>query len=226
VKSTREPSAGACRNGPGHYHQWICLSNRNITITTEDLKKERSKSSKTAPTPTSNIADIRRSTAEPRQYTPEPTRTIVDSGRSVAGSSGKGCGGVIAILSLIFFAIKGCLSTPNHQVSSVTSSPSAADGEDVDVRRAEPVAESTPPLTPFESASAQLLYSVVGVAPGDALNVHSEPGSTNSITARLRNGYSGITIIGAPVMNDTTEWVNINFRGGSGWVNRAYLKAD
>ena len=194
-------------------------------------------------TPKRPVPEPRRHISEPSRSISNSGRTIVDTGKSVAELPGKGCGAVIGILAFIFFALKGCLSAPN-QTSSLTApgqsggraqqnpqdysfnTSSTAAPQGAEVRPAIPVAESTVPLTPFQSSPAQQLYFVGGVAADDTLNVHSGPGSNKSITARLPNGYEGITIIGASVMNDTTEWVNISSKDGSGWVNKQYLNAQ
>ena len=114
--------------------------------------------------------------------------------------------------------------------SPTTPGPITADG----ANSPEPADQSTPPIvippatpgTPSLSSPAQPWYSVAGVSSGDTLNVHSGPNSTSEITARLPNGYNKLTIVGDPVMNANTAWVNIIFGDGSGWVNRAYLSAE
>jgi len=160
--------------------------------------------------------------------------------RRIVGRSYRLVSGVIALTVLGFLAdglfsiaydlgdsvLSSFRSHPNYSSPGVSQGVSQQSVSEDHPTSAAPVTESTPPLTPFEQAPTQLLYSVVGVAAGDTLNVHSGAASSNSITARLPNGYSGITIIGASVMNNTTEWVNISFRDGSGWVNKVYLKAD
>jgi hypothetical protein len=95
-----------------------------------------------------------------------------------------------------------------------------------EIQRAVPVAEPRAPLTPFYQSSAGQTFSVVGIAAGDTLNVRNGPSAANGVTIQLPNGYGGITIIGSPVMNDSTEWVNTRFRDGSGWVNSQYLRVD
>jgi hypothetical protein len=159
----------------------------------------------------------------------------VDTGKSVAAIPAKGCGLLIALISAAFFAIKGCLftsdhsnlSTPQQSVSSgnvgTTVSAYASAPE---IQRAVPVAEPTATLTPFYQSSTGQTFSVVGIAAGDTLNVRNGPSAANGVTIQLPNGYGGITLIGSPVMNDSTEWVNVRFRGGSGWVNRQYLRAN
>jgi uncharacterized protein YraI len=67
---------------------------------------------------------------------------------------------------------------------------------------------------------------VIGIAAGDTLNVRNGPSAANGVTIQLPNGYGGITVVDSPVMNNGTEWVNIRFRDGSGWVNRQYLRAN
>ena len=90
-----------------------------------------------------------------------------------------------------------------------------------EVRRALPVDRTTP----IPSAAA-FSYSVVGIARNDTLNVRSGPGATHSVVARLTDGTSGVQVMGASVMNGTTEWVPINYRGQTGWVTKEFLKPN
>ena len=79
--------------------------------------------------------------------------------------------------------------------------------------------DSPPPIAPPGG------YVVTGVARNDTLNVRSGPGSNYSVVARLPNGSGGIQIVGAPVMNGSTEWVRINIGNRqSGWVTANFLK--
>lgn len=110
-------------------------------------------------------------------------------------------------------------------MSPTSETPMAGTSQSVD-QSTPPIIASPVPLAPFLSSPTQASYSVVGIPSGDALNVHSGPASTSAITARLPNGYDKITIVGDPIMNDTTAWVNIAFRDSSGWVNKAYLGAE
>lgn len=82
------------------------------------------------------------------------------------------------------------------------------------------MSQRTPVATPEE------LYTTTGVVPGDTLNVRSGPGANYPVVERLSSGFGGLRIIGAPVMNDTTEWVQISFAAQSGWVARRYLTAE
>jgi hypothetical protein len=159
----------------------------------------------------------------------------VDTGKSVAAIPAKGCGLLIALISAAFFAIKGCLSTPDHSnLSTPQQSVSSGNvGTTVsayasapEIQRAVPVAAPTAPLTPFYQSSTGQTFSVIGIAAGDTLNVRNGPSAANGVTIQLPNGYGGITVVDSPVMNNGTEWVNIRFRDGSGWVNRQYLRAD
>ena len=92
------------------------------------------------------------------------------------------------------------------------------------------VPESTPApsvrVLATETPATERAFSVVGIAGGDTLNVHSGPGSKYGTVARLPNGTSNIRVVGVSVMNDTTEWVHISFGNRSGWVSKQYLKAD
>jgi len=165
----------------------------------------------------------------------ESARTIVDAGKTVAEIPAKGCGLLIALISAAFFAIKSCLPTSDHSKASIpqqgvsSGNPGttiSADANAPEIRRAVPVPEPTAPLTPFYQSRTGQTFSVVGIAAGDTLNIRNGPSTANSVTVQLPNGYGGINVIGSPVMNDSTEWVNIRFRDGSGWVNRQYLRAD
>ena len=69
-------------------------------------------------------------------------------------------------------------------------------------------------------------FTVQGVASGDTLSVRAGPGVNFSNVYNLRNGSSGIEIIGDPVRNEETEWVQIQFNEQQGWVRKKYLKAD
>lgn len=103
-------------------------------------------------------------------------------------------------------------SPANHAVAGVNRVP----GADL----IEPMASSPQPPT------ARMFYSVVGIAPGDGLNVRIGPGTRYATIARLSNGFGGIEIIGEAVVSDATEWVKIAFREETGWVNKLYLKAE
>lgn len=99
------------------------------------------------------------------------------------------------------------------------------------VRAAIAVIESTPlpsPTRPLATGTVatEHTYSVVNIANGDTLNVHSGPGSKFSSVAKLLRGTNNIHVVGASVMNDTTEWVHISFGNRSGWVSKQYLRAD
>ena len=120
---------------------------------------------------------------------------------------------------------------PRRGSDSRTTTTVTSEPQGLDVKRAIPVAKPVPPLVPFlsepvEAAPMQLSYSVVGVARGDTLNVRNGPSAKHGITAKLPNGYTKIRIVGAPVMNDTTEWVKISFGAQSGWVGKQYLEAE
>lgn len=157
----------------------------------------------------------------------------------------QGCGCLIlGVVGLMFFSAlsRSCTQTKNTPPVAVTdtstqtlpaaplnpgsgsSSPSPA------VRRALPVFSSGSTASSQRVLPANTtvsgFYAVTGIAKNDALNVHGGPGSNYEVIAKLPNGYQGVQIVGASVMNGTTEWVQINFKNQSGWVTKAYLKAQ
>lgn len=93
------------------------------------------------------------------------------------------------------------------------------------IRRALPVYNADQPATPA-GGTLPGFYSVVGIDRNDSLNVHNGPGSNYQVVAKLPNGSQGIQIVGLPVMNGTTEWVRIHFKNQTGWVAKAYMKAQ
>ena len=100
-----------------------------------------------------------------------------------------------------------------------------------EIPRALPVSDSPPSQKPFLSSfpaqeTRPVFYSVTGVGGGDTLNVRHGPGVNNAISARLPNGYSGIRIVSPPMLNGTTEWVQIEFGDGYGWVTKQFLQAE
>jgi hypothetical protein len=95
------------------------------------------------------------------------------------------------------------------------------------VTTAAPVTQNTEPATLQPSAAQsppETLYFVQGIASGDTLNVRTGPGANFPISVRLPSSFDNIRIVGASVMNDTTEWVPITFGDQSGWVARRYLQ--
>lgn len=96
------------------------------------------------------------------------------------------------------------------------------------IRRALPVSPATPStkLQAPSPASGTTRYEVTGIAAGDTLNVRSGPGMNNEVTVRLPNAYRNIQVVGTPVFNGPTPWVQIKFGEGTGWVTRTHLKPE
>jgi len=82
------------------------------------------------------------------------------------------------------------------------------------------------PGIPVNAGVEESWYSVTGIEPGDTLNVRLGAGSNYDIVARLPNGSGRIRIVGEPLMNGVTEWVQIAFGNRTGWVAKKYLKAE
>ena len=150
-----------------------------------------------------------------------------------------GCG-VVALLLFIAFVglvIVGLThSSRSTSTGSKTSEPlvapdntSKAKPTPPEVRQALPARSGNEPAPheeslPLASPATGQSYVVAGVAAGDTLNVRSGPGANHEVVARLPGGYRNIQIIGAPVLNGTTPWVQIKFGERTGWVTRPYLR--
>ena len=85
---------------------------------------------------------------------------------------------------------------------------------------------SSLPGLPVNAGDEESWYSVTGLESGDTLNVRLGAGSNYDIVARLPNGAGRIRIVGEPLMNGVTEWVQIAFGDRTGWVAKHYLKVE
>jgi uncharacterized protein YraI len=69
-------------------------------------------------------------------------------------------------------------------------------------------------------------YVVIAIGENDTLSVRSRPSESSSIVAKLRNGTTGIQIVGPSIRNGTDDWVPIIVSGIRGWVRPKYLSAS
>ena len=67
---------------------------------------------------------------------------------------------------------------------------------------------------------------MVGIARNDTLNVRAGPGANNKITATRGNGTTYVEVVGASVMNGSTEWVPIKSGDRTGWVTKQHLQHE
>ena len=74
----------------------------------------------------------------------------------------------------------------------------------------------TPPAAPP-------IYVVVGVTPGDFLNVRSEPAMNSNAVFKLTNGDK-VQVTGKSAYNGATEWIPITANSQKGWVRNKYLR--
>lgn len=69
-------------------------------------------------------------------------------------------------------------------------------------------------------------YVVIAIAENDTLSVRSRPNESSSIVAKLRNGTTGIQIVGQSIRNGSDDWVPIIVSGIRGWVRPKYLSVN
>jgi hypothetical protein len=84
---------------------------------------------------------------------------------------------------------------------------------------------STPTATPT-SAPVVLTgpYAVIGVAPGDVLNIRSGAGTGNPAVGSFSANAINVMRTGPTATADGATWVEVqNPAGGTGWVNASYL---
>jgi hypothetical protein len=98
----------------------------------------------------------------------------------------------------------------------------------------ETASESSPSPTPAESPSVsdasvatgpppRATYQVVGIPPGDYLNVRDGAGSDYQVVTKLEPGTGGILVGTKRVVSGETTWQEITVHGQTGWVNAAYI---
>jgi len=67
-------------------------------------------------------------------------------------------------------------------------------------------------------AQSEQLFSVVGVAKGDVLNMRAEPNGDARVVGRIPRSASGIVRIG-----DCNDWCHVRYDGKVGWVSRRHI---
>src|SRR5213082_1440530 len=133
-------------------------------------------------------------------------------------------------------------SPPIETVSQ--SSPSAAATETPTGESAttslppvETASESSPTPTPAETpyvsdASVatgpppRATYQVIGIPPGDYLNVRGGAGSDSQVVTKLEPGTGGILLGTKRVVSGATTWQEITVHGQTGWVNASYIALE
>ena len=87
---------------------------------------------------------------------------------------------------------------------------------------AAPSAAASAAPAPADAAPG-LVYSVVGVASNDVLNVREKPEVSSKKVYSYAPVVKNIHATGQHVEKGATPWIEVSFEGGTGWVNRLYL---
>ncbi|MCK5725188.1 MAG: hypothetical protein KAH22_00030 [Thiotrichaceae bacterium] len=69
-------------------------------------------------------------------------------------------------------------------------------------------------------------FTVTGVSPSDVLNLRITAGSGTEVVAHIPPGGSAILLTGQEEKIGSTTWVEINWQGITGWVNKRFLAAE
>jgi len=88
---------------------------------------------------------------------------------------------------------------------------------------AAPVVAATPVPVTILDAQTPGIYAVRGLAAGSSLNVRAEPGPTERLLGTLSGTTSAVPSTGQRAMVGDTEWLQVGFRDGVGWVNSTFL---
>jgi len=99
-----------------------------------------------------------------------------------------------------------------HVIAAPAAAPTAA-----------PTETATPePLKELASDNPGL-YNVTGINEGASLNVRRGPGATTVRLGTYRYNATGIPSTGERVLVGQTEWREVSFRDGFGWVDASFL---
>jgi len=94
-----------------------------------------------------------------------------------------------------------------------------------------PAAATTPAPTPAPEVVKQLdaeapgIFTLTDVATGASLNVRAEPGRTQRLVGTIPGTTASVPATGRRAQVGQTEWREIGFRDGTGWVDATYLLA-
>jgi len=92
-----------------------------------------------------------------------------------------------------------------------------------------PIATETPFTSDASATTApppRATYQVIGIAPGDYLNVREGAGSDYQVVTKLEPGTGGILLGTKRVTSGATTWQEITIDGQTGWVNAAYIALE
>ncbi len=82
----------------------------------------------------------------------------------------------------------------------------------------------TPTITPtFILIDSGLLYTVVGLVPGQTLPIYLEPSLSAGITGEIPPSGKSIQTTGIEVQSDDINWLQVLYQGSAGWVDLSYL---
>src|SRR5206468_4939731 len=115
--------------------------------------------------------------------------------------------------------------TPTAE-SATTSSPPI---ETASESSPSPTATETPYASDASVATApppRATYQVIGIPPGDYLNVREGAGSDYQVGTKLEPDTGGILLGTKRIANGATTWQEITVHGQSGWVNAAYIALE
>jgi uncharacterized membrane protein len=79
---------------------------------------------------------------------------------------------------------------------------------------------------PTAAVSASRVYAVTKVAPGDGLNMRTQPGTGGNVVAVLPANAKGLITLGQEQKAGNSVWIKVAWAGQQGWVNKYYLRED
>jgi len=88
---------------------------------------------------------------------------------------------------------------------------------------AAPPAAAAAPVVQELSSQSPSVYRITGITAGSSVNVRQSAGTANALIGTIPSNAVGIAGTGRRVLVDGSEWREIQFRDGTGWVFGGYL---
>jgi Bacterial SH3 domain len=141
-----------------------------------------------------------------RTLADESTRAV-GLARSGLWRRGTGEAPPLVLLAALLGHLAGCAKTSPAAEASASAAPAPP-----------PAASSA-----AAPAAAPARFAVFGVRSDDVLNVRAEPDASSKKVYSFGPRVTTIQATGHTTKNGGTQWLEVTFEGGTGWVNRAYL---
>ena len=130
------------------------------------------------------------------------------------------------ILPLVLLALASlmgsCDQKPTETIPQLEKTPQAS------LTPLRPIPSATPTARPTSSPTLQLIdgdlaYAVVGLSPEGMLPIYQEPSQSAVISGEIPSFGNLIRTTGIEINAENRTWLQIEYQGAAGWVDKSYL---